>query len=199
MDTGTQKSTAKFLIDKTGSRFTVQAFSGGLLSSFGHNPTIAIRDYDGEIEISPDTLENAQVRLRVRAKQMDVMDRMKSDDRKKLEEEMYANVLNVDRFPTVSFESTEVSIQKIGGELMIAHVVGELSFHGVQRIQLIDARVTRMATMLRISGQFTLRQTDFGIKPVSFAGGTLKLKDELKFNFELVARGQEQADKLYQM
>lgn len=199
MDTGTQKSTAKFLIDKTGSRFTVQAFSGGLLSSFGHNPTIAIRDYDGEIEISPDTLENAQVRLRVRTKQMDVMDRMKSDDRKKLEEEMYANVLNVDRFPTVSFESTEVSIQKIGGELMIAHVVGELSFHGVQRIQLIDARVTRMATMLRISGQFTLRQTDFGIKPVSFAGGTLKLKDELKFNFELVARGQEQADKLYQM
>jgi polyisoprenoid-binding protein YceI len=195
MDTMTQKSIAKFVIDKTGSRFTVQAFSTGLLSSFGHNPTIAIRDYDGEIEISPDTFENAQVRLNVRTKQMDVMDRMKSDDRKKIEQEMYENVLSVDRFPTASYESTEASIQKIGGELLIAHVVGELSFHGVQRIQLIDARVTRMATMLRISGQFTLRQTYFGIKPVSFAGGTLKLKDELKFNFELVARGQEQPEK----
>jgi polyisoprenoid-binding protein YceI len=196
MDTGTQKSIAKFLIDKAGSRFTVQAFSTGLLSSFGHNPTIAIRDYDGEIEISPDKFENAQVRLNVRTKQMEVMDRMKSDDRKKLEQEMYANVLNIDRFPTASYESTEVSIQKIGGELLIAHLVGELSFHGVQRIQLIDARVTRMATMLRISGQFTLRQTDFGIKPISFAGGTLKLKDELKFNFEFVARGQELPDKV---
>jgi polyisoprenoid-binding protein YceI len=195
MDTGTQKSIAKFVIDKTGSRFNVQVFSTGLLSSFGHNPTIAIRDYDGEIEISLDTFENAQVRMNVRTKLMEVMDRMKSEDRKKLEDEMYANVLSVDRFPTASFESTEVSIQRIGGELLIAHVVGELSFHGVQRIQLIDARVTRMATMLRISGQFTLRQTDFGIKPISFAGGTLKLKYELKFNFELVARGQEQPDK----
>jgi len=198
MDTGTQKSIAKFVIDKTGSRFTVQAFSTGLLSSFGHNPTIAIRDYNGEVEISPDTFENARVRLNIRTKQMDVLDRMKSDDRKKLEEEMYANVLNVDQFPKASYESTEVSIQKLGGELLVAHVVGELSFHGVQRLQLIDARVTRMATMLRISGQFTLRQTDFGIKPVSFAGGTLKLKDELKFNFELVARGQEQPENTYQ-
>ncbi|HTC61419.1 MAG TPA: YceI family protein [Candidatus Saccharimonadales bacterium] len=198
MDTGTQKSIAKFVIDKTGSRFTVQAFSTGLLSSFGHNPTIAIRDYNGEVEISPDTFEHARVRLNIRTKQMDVLDRMKSDDRKKLEEEMYANVLNVDQFPKASYESTEVSIQKLGGELLVAHVVGELSFHGVQRLQLIDARVTRMATMLRISGQFTLRQTDFGIKPVSFAGGTLKLKDELKFNFELVARGQEQPENTYQ-
>jgi polyisoprenoid-binding protein YceI len=198
MDTETQKNIAKFVIDETGSRFTVQAFSAGLLSSFGHNPTIAIRDYDGEIEIFTDTFENAQVRLNVRTKHMDVMDRMKSDDRKKLEQEMYANVLNVDRFPTASYESTEVSIQKIGGELFVAHVIGEFSFHGVERIQLIDARVTRMATMLRISGQFTLRQTDFGIKPVSFAGGTLRLKDELKFNFEFVARGRELPDKTYQ-
>jgi hypothetical protein len=48
-----------------------------------------------------------------------------------------------------------------------------------------------MGAMLRISGEFSLRQSDYGIKPVSFAGGALRLKDELKFNFELVARGQE--------
>jgi hypothetical protein len=45
--------------------------------------------------------------------------------------------------------------------------------------------------MLRISGDFTLRQSDYGIKPVSFAAGALRLKDELKFNFEMVARRQE--------
>ena len=42
--------TAKYLIDTSASRFTVQAFATGLLSSFGHNPTIAIRDYEGEIQ-----------------------------------------------------------------------------------------------------------------------------------------------------
>ena len=39
-------------------------------------------------------------------------------------------------------------------------------------------------------GPFTLRQSDFRIKPVSVAGGTLKLKDELKFAFDVVARKQ---------
>jgi hypothetical protein len=48
-----------------------------------------------------------------------------------------------------------------------------------------------MGTMLRISGEFPLRQSDYGIEPFSFAGGALRLKDELKFNFELVARKQE--------
>jgi hypothetical protein len=45
--------------------------------------------------------------------------------------------------------------------------------------------------MLRASSDFTLNQTDYNIKLVSVAGGTLKLKDELKFSFEIVARKQE--------
>jgi hypothetical protein len=39
----------KFRVDPVASRFTVQAIATGLLSSFGHNPTIGIRDFDGEI------------------------------------------------------------------------------------------------------------------------------------------------------
>jgi hypothetical protein len=48
-----------------------------------------------------------------------------------------------------------------------------------------------MGTMLRISADFSLWQSDYGIKPVSFAGGALRLKDELKFKMEMVARQQE--------
>ncbi len=33
-----------------------------------------------------------------------------------------------------------------------------------------------------------IRQSDFGIKPVSVAGGTLKLKDEIDLSFDIVAR-----------
>jgi hypothetical protein len=40
---------------------------------------------------------------------------------------------------------------------------------------------------LRASGEFALRQTDYGIELVSAAGGTIKLKDELKFSFDIVA------------
>jgi hypothetical protein len=45
--------------------------------------------------------------------------------------------------------------------------------------------------MLRASGDFALDQTDYNIKLVSVAGGALKLKDELKFSFEILARKQE--------
>jgi polyisoprenoid-binding protein YceI len=193
MQTGTQKGLApvKFAIDKTASRFTVQAFATGLLSAFGHNPTIAIRDYDSQIQFTPDTVDNASVRVTVRTNGMDVVDEMKNDDRKKLEQAMYDQVLEATRFPTAVFESKQIAIQKQSPEQWLAHINGELSFHGVTQSLSIDARVNNMGTMLRAAGEFPLRQSDYGIKPVSFAGGALKLKDELKFGFELVLRQQE--------
>jgi hypothetical protein len=43
---------------------------------------------------------------------------------------------------------------------------------------------------LRANGEFSLSQTSYGIKPVSIAGGSLKLKDELKCSFDILARKQ---------
>jgi polyisoprenoid-binding protein YceI len=193
MGTGTKRGFApvKFQIDALASRFTVQAFATGLLSSFGHNPTMGIREIEGEIECQPETYEKAHVRLTARTNAMEVLDEMKNDDRKKLEQEMYEKVLEVNRFPAAVFESKEISAQKLSNDLLRVHVQGELSFHGSTQAHSFDARVTSMGTMLRISGEFPLRQSDYGIEPFSFAGGALRLKDELKFNFELVARKQE--------
>jgi polyisoprenoid-binding protein YceI len=182
----------KFAIDTNASRFAVQAFATGMLSTFGHNPKIAIRDYDGELEFAPDTYENAVVRVTVRTSAMEVQDEMSGDDRKKLEQTMY-DVLEVQRFPTAVYESKQITVQKQTEDLLLAHATGTLSFHGATQTQSLDARVTRLGTMLRISGDFSLRQSDYAIKPVSFAGGALRLKDELKFTFELVARLQEEA------
>ena len=195
MQTATQRGLVpvKFAFDTNASRFTVQAFATGMLSTFGHNPKIAIRDYDGEIQFTPDTYENAVVRLTVRTSAMEVQDEMSGDDRKKLEQTMY-DVLEVKRFPTAVYESKHITVQKQSEDMLVAQVAGALSFHGVTQTQSLNARVTRLGTMLRISGDFSLRQSDYAIKPVSFAGGALRLKDELKFTFELVARMQEEAN-----
>jgi polyisoprenoid-binding protein YceI len=192
MQTGTQKGLApvKFKIDAAASRFTVQAFATGLLSAFGHNPTIAIRGYDGEIQFNPDTIGNASVRVTVRTDALEVVDEMKNDDRKQLEQAMYDQVLEPDRFPTAGYESKQITVQADSAEQWRVHVTGELSFHGVTQNHSFDARVSYMGTMMRIAGEFPLRQSDYGIKPVSFAGGALRLKDELKFSFEMVARQQ---------
>ena len=193
MDAATKRGLepVKYAIDPSGSRFTVQAFAAGLLSAFGHNPTIGLSDYDGVIQFAPDTFENASVRITVRTNAMEVMDEMKGDDRRKLEQTMNDQVLEPDRYPTATFESKRVTVQKLNGDLASAQVVGDLSFHGVTQSLALDGRVTGSGTMMRVSGDFTLRQSDFGIKPVAFAGGALKLKDEVKFHFELVVRQQE--------
>ena len=193
MQTGTQMAlaTVRYLIDTNASRFTVQGFATGILSGFGHNPKIGMRDYEGEIQFSPETYNNAFVRVTVRTTALEVLDEMKNDDRKKLEQVMYDEVLEVKRFPAAVYESKEITVRKLSNDLLHARVVGELSFHGVTKTHSFDARVTDMGTMLRTSGEFSLRQSDYGIKPVSFAGGALRLKDEVRFNFELVARRQE--------
>ena len=42
-------------------------------------------------------------------------------------------------------------------------------------------------TVFRAQGAFSLKQSDYGIKPVSVAGGTIKVKDELRFTLDIVA------------
>jgi hypothetical protein len=39
----------------------------------------------------------------------------------------------------------------------------------------------------RYVGRFALKQRDFGITPVSIAGGTVRVKDELKIEFDILA------------
>jgi polyisoprenoid-binding protein YceI len=195
MQTATQRGLApvKFVIDTAASRFTVQAFATGILSSFGHNPTIGIRHYDAEVQFIPETYDKAILRVTVRTSSLDVLDEMKSDDLKKLELLMYGQVLDVEHFPTAVYESNDIKVEKAAGGPIVARANGDLSFHGVTQNQFIVARVMDMGSTLRISGEFAMRQSDFGIKPVSFAGGALRLKDELKFKFELVARRHEES------
>jgi polyisoprenoid-binding protein YceI len=193
MQTATQRGLepVKFLIDKTASRFIVQTFATGLLSSFGHNPIIGIRDFAGEVQFVPATYEKAHLRVSLRTADLEILDEMKSDDRKKIEQTMYQDVLEVQRFPEAVYESKDIAIQKLSNDLLLARIAGDLSFHGATQGQSIEVRVTDMGPMLRISGEFSLRQSDYNIKPFSFAGGALRLKDELMFKFEFVARPQE--------
>ena len=179
----------RFVFDKTASRFTVQAFAAGLFSAFGHSPTISIRDYEGGVEFIPQTYEKAFVRLVVKTETLEPIDEMKREDRERMIGLMRNEVLHVERFPSITYESTSVKVHRPADNVLQTSVEGDLTLHGVTRLHSFDARVADMGAMLRISGVFSLRQTDYGIKLVSIAGGALRLKDELKFTFDIVARG----------
>ena len=182
---------AHFIIDARASRFTVQAFASGILSSMGHNPKIGIRTFGGAVDFNPETLEGGAFRLTVQSGSLAVQDDISDKDRRDIERLMKENVLEVARYPEIRYEAATIAVSRVDGSLYSATVNGNLSLHGVTRGQPITVRISTFGEMLRASGDFTLRQSDYQIKPVSVAGGALKLKDEVKFNFEMVARKQE--------
>ena len=179
-----------YIIDGKASRFTVQAFATGLLARMGHNPTIGIRDFSGEMKFNPDKLEAGSFRLVIKTASLSVQDDITSKDLREMERLMNEEVLETAKFPEILYEAPSISVTKMTDTLCSATLNGKLTLHGVTRNQPIAVRVALLGSMLRASGDFSLDQTDYDIKLVSVAGGALKLKDELKFSFEIVARRQ---------
>jgi polyisoprenoid-binding protein YceI len=184
-----QATTVRYLIDAKRSTFVVRGFATGMLSAFAHSPTIAITDFQGEVEWSSSALEDASLRLVIQAASLNVTDDISDKDRREIEHKMHHEVLEADEFPEIIYECPPVSsIQKMGEGLFTVVLNGELSLHGVTRAQPVSARVTLNGDTLRAVGDFSVRQSDYEIKPVSAAGGTVKLKDELKLSFNITAR-----------
>lgn len=48
--------------------------------------------------------------------------------------------------------------------------------------------IESVRTQTRYRGSATIKQADFGIKPISIGGGTIKVKDEVKIDFDIVTR-----------
>jgi polyisoprenoid-binding protein YceI len=187
----TETPADRYVIDSRASRFTVQAFATGMLARMGHNPTIGIRDFSGEMKFDHDKLEASGFHLLIKTASLSVLDDINDKDRREIERLMSQEVLETSKFPEVVYDASNITITKMADALYSAAVNGNLTMHGVTNSQAIPVRVALFGSMLRASGDFSLEQTDYNIKLVSVAGGALKLKDELKFSFEIVARKQE--------
>ena len=187
---GTPQATrVRYLIDAKRSTFIVRGFATGMLSAFAHSPTIAIADFQGEVEWSSSALEDASLRLVIQAASLSVTDDISDQDRREIERKMHHEVLEADGFPEIIYECPRVSsIQTMGEGRFTVVLNGELLLHGVTCAQPVSARVTLNGDSLRAVGDFSVRQSDYEITPVSAAGGTIKLKDELKLTFDITAR-----------
>jgi polyisoprenoid-binding protein YceI len=181
-------SGATYTINPMVSRFTVKAFASGMLSAFGHDPTIAIRDLQGEAHFAPDDIPHSSLHLVVRADSLALTDNVSDKDRRQIETEMRDNVLETGKYPEIVYDAANATVQNNSDGQIDVVLQGQLSLHGVSRPQKVPARIVVTGEMLRAFGEFTLRQTDFNIKPVSAVGGGLKVKDEVRFSFDIVAR-----------
>jgi polyisoprenoid-binding protein YceI len=185
-ETAVASSTVRYRLVPDRSTFTVQAFAEGLLSAFGHDPVIAIREFTGEAQFVPGSFEGALVKLTINARSLALSGEVKEKDRLEIEQAMREQVLEVEKYPEIVFSSNNISTSRLAEGRYRARIIGDLTLHGVTQKNLwISAEVTVQEDSLRARGDFSLKQKDFGIKPFSAVGGTIKLKNELKFAFDI--------------
>jgi polyisoprenoid-binding protein YceI len=183
-----KEAATHYLINPGLSRFTARVFASGMLSSFGHNPTIAIRGYTGEAVFPLGNLEQASLRISIPADSLDVADDLSQKDRAEIETRMKQEVLETSIYPEIVFESSQVTPNGFGENLYAVQVTGNLTLHGVMRTETISGQVALTGDTLRAFGEFSIQQTNYGIKLVSVAAGGLKVKDEVKCAFDFSAR-----------
>jgi polyisoprenoid-binding protein YceI len=179
----------RYVIDAPASRFTATVGTTGLLSAFGHDHTVALREFSGEARLSEDDIESGSLQLSIQAASLHEVGKDFSDeDRTAIDKDIHEQALETSKFPQIAFRSTELRARQIAdGEYQI-DLRGELTLHGVTRQLTVPARVTVRDGTLTAKGEFTVLHSDYKIRRLSAAVGTVKASDEIRMSFEIVAR-----------
>ena len=164
-------------IDCARSKLLVHASKSGLFSGLANN----LDNLEVEAPIAEGTVDEVaqRVNLVIDSRNMKVVDpQLPADKRRQVQERILGpKVLDSERYPRIMFESTKV--QQVGqGKFLVR---GRLFLRGVTRLISVSLRRENAQYV----GTSTLRQSEFGIRPITIAGGTVKVKDELQIEFDI--------------
>ncbi len=123
--------TARYKLDPTRGRFTVQAFATGLLSALGHSPTFAVRDYHGGMHFEGDEIKGMVLDMTIRADSLELQDRVREADAREIMDRMRRDVLETSTYPEITFRSADVSSDPIAPGRFRVRFGGPLILHGV--------------------------------------------------------------------
>jgi polyisoprenoid-binding protein YceI len=156
------------------SNFVIHVYKSGLFSAFAHNHVIV-----GNIGKQAVDAKNMSVEVTIYTREMKVTDPEASEStRSEIQTTMLGpKVLEVEKYPEVHFKSSRVA-QTSSGHY---RVTGTLELHGTSKEVSLDVS----GTANHYHGSTKLKQTDYGIQPVSIGGGTVKVKDQIDIDFDV--------------
>ncbi|MFL6706880.1 MAG: YceI family protein [Massilia sp.] len=102
---------------------------------------------------------------------------------------MLARVLEAERYPEVTLAVQGAPVPEAGGSATVARTTLTLAItlHGVTRSVPAEAQISRTAGELTASGALLLRQSDFGITPMSIMNGAMTVQDQMELRYTIVA------------
>jgi len=175
------------------SSITVRTFAAGLLSAFAHNHLIVFPQFTGNVIAAPDAPARSAVEVTISADSLEIRDPgISASERRKVWHSAHDVALDAAHYPTVVFRSTAVTAAQVAPGRYRLTLHGTLTLHGATRNISFPAQVTVVGgDQLRVQGETRLRQTDYGIKPITLLGGLVKTVDEVRVSFDVLVRRRE--------
>ncbi len=164
------------------SRLDVKTGKAGLLGFAGHAHLIRARGFAGRVVYYPSAPAASRVEITVPADSLVVLTPPDTAEVRKVTQTMRTDVLRVEENPVIEFVSTEATPTTDG-----LRVQGRLTLAGQTRDLAVDVQTEIGPDTLRATGSFSVKQTDFGIKPYRGGpGGTVRVADRVTFSFAVV-------------
>jgi len=167
--------------------FRIHVGTGGLFGAFAHDHSVEAKKIMGCATIDETDVTRSSIKLEFPSADIRVIDPKESEkDRAEVQRTMETDVLRVSEYPSITFESTAVERT---GDANRMRVRGNLTIRGKTLPVVIPLTLTHLDEgTYRATGEYRFKQSSFLIKPVQLAGGTVKVKDELETQFEIVLK-----------
>jgi hypothetical protein len=169
-------------IDVDRSTITIHVGKTGMLSAAGHDHWVNAPIAAGFIRESG--MPHVEFTVYTRAMTVKPDPKVDAKTQEQIQHDMQELTLDSSRFARISFASEKVDRAGDGWK-----VEGTLTLHGVSKTVSLNVTKEGGAYLCRT----TLKQTDFGIKPVSVGGGMVKVKDQVEIEFRIVPQAAQPA------
>lgn len=162
------------------SRLEVETGKAGLLGFAGHRHVIRATRFSGTVHYAAPDPAASTIAITILTDGLVVLTPPDTAEIRKVTASMRDDVLHVAQYPEISFTSTHVKPAGSGYE-----VTATLTMHGTTREITVPVAVEFEGDTLVARGRFSVKQTDYGIRPFRGGpGGTVRVADEVKFRVE---------------
>jgi polyisoprenoid-binding protein YceI len=175
----------------------ILVYRGGAMARLGHNHVIASRHLEGEVFIGADA-SRARFEIRVPVNELTIDEpamreaagadfppgvpqSARDGTRNNL---LSGALLDGPNYPRIRLRATDVAPGTDGGYDVGVEITLKDQAHQVR----VPVALQRADGVLTANGEFTLRQSQLGLKPFSVAMGTLVVLDEMTIRFQITAR-----------
>jgi polyisoprenoid-binding protein YceI len=184
------QASEEFRIDAASSKMLLHVGRSGLFKFAGHDHEVAVPAFAGQVMLDRTDVSRSSLSVQFDAAALTVTGKGEPpEDVPEVQRVMLSDrVLDVQRHPKIAFVSRSISLVERSTDRMMLRVSGQLTLRGIARPVTIPVEVRLSGDRLIATGKATVRQTLFGIRPVTAGAGTVRVKDDVEVVFTVVAR-----------